>query len=74
MDSSEASETSEAVGYRNQTLSNVIAGAVSAVCSGTASGASVISGFRSSTSNTRSKLTSAVMTSTCTFDSDVMGP
>src|SRR5579864_3644375 len=42
--------------------------------SGTAPGRSSISGLRSSTSNTRSKLTSAVITLTCTLDSDVIGP
>jgi hypothetical protein len=41
--------------------------------SGTASGLSSISGLRSSTSNTRSKLTSAVITVTCTLDSEVIG-
>ena len=38
------------------------------------SAASTIVGSRSSTSSTRSKLTSVVITSTCTFDSDVSGP
>ncbi len=33
-----------------------------------------MSGLRSSTSNTRSKLTSAVITVTCTLDSDMIGP
>ena len=42
--------------------------------SATASGACAISGFRSSTSNTRSKLTSAVITWTCAADSEVIGP
>src|SRR5262249_7758976 len=42
--------------------------------SGTAPGRSSISGLRSSTSNTRSKLTSAVITLTCTLDSEVIGP
>ena len=40
---------------------------------GTAPGFSSISGFRSSTSKTRSKLTSAVITLTWTFDSEVIG-
>ena len=40
----------------------------------TASGASATIGGRSSTSKTRSKDTSAVITSTCTFDSEVSGP
>ena len=39
-----------------------------------ASGFSSIIGGRSSTSKTRSKLTSAVITSTCTLDSAVSGP
>ena len=38
-----------------------------------ASGLSSISGLRSSTSNTRSKLTSAVLTVTWTLDSEVIG-
>ena len=42
--------------------------------SGTASGFSATSGGRSSTSKTRSKLTSAVITSTRTLDSAVSGP
>src|SRR5258706_7207783 len=71
IDSSEASETSDAVGYLNQTWSKSIAGAVWLAGSGTAPGASSMSGFRSSTSKTRSKLTSAVITSTWTLDSDV---
>ena len=42
--------------------------------SATASGFSVISGSRSSTSKTRSKLTSAVITCTWTLLSDAIGP
>ena len=42
--------------------------------SATAPGFSSISGLRSSTSKTRSKLTSAVITSTWTLDSAVIGP
>ena len=37
-------------------------------------GCSATMGLRSSTSKTRSKLTSAVITSTCTLDSAVSGP
>jgi len=44
------------------------------VRSATAPGFSWISGLRSSTSKTRSKLTSAVITSTWTLDSAVIGP
>ena len=40
----------------------------------TAPGFSVISGSRSSTSKTRSKLTSAVITWICTLDRDEIGP
>ena len=39
-----------------------------------APGFSLISGSRSSTSKTRSKLTSAVITWICTLDSDPIGP
>ena len=55
-------------------MAGAAAASRAAARSGTASGFSAISGFRSSTSNTRSKLTSAVITSTCTLDSAVIGP
>ena len=42
--------------------------------SSVAPGASEIIGSRSSTSNTRSKLTNALMMSTRAFDSEVSGP
>ena len=80
IDSSEASDTSLAVGYRNDTSSNSISGARLSVPSEpragrtTASGRSAISGLRSSTSKTRSKLTSAVITLIWTFDSCAIGP
>ena len=63
-------------GSGTTTSSNSMSGAgpawpsAAAARSGTASGCSSISGLRSSTSKTRSKLTSAVITSTCTLDSD----
>src|SRR5262249_2763155 len=74
IDSSEASETSAAVGYLNQTWSNAIDGALWFGGKGTASGASSVSGFGATTSKARSKLTSAVITSTWTLESDVIGP
>ena len=81
IDSSEASDTSDADGYRNDTSSNWISGAACSppspgtrAGSTTASGRSAISGLRSSTSKTRSKLTSAVITLICTLDSDAIGP
>jgi hypothetical protein len=52
----------------------MVASAPSAFGSVVASGLSWMAGGRSSTSKTRSKETSAVMTSTCTFDSAVIGP
>jgi hypothetical protein len=80
IDSSEASDTSDADGYRNDTSSNSICGATSRRPSPgtragrvTAPGRSAISGFRSSTSKTRSKLTSAVITLICTLDSWAIG-
>ncbi len=81
IDSSDASDTSDADGYLNDTSSNSISGAPtapvpSATSRGrtTASGPSVISGLRSSTSKTRSKLTSAVITLIWTLDSWAIGP
>src|SRR5471030_1334466 len=71
-DSREASDTSLAVGYLNDTLRNSTAAEPRASTS--ASGLSSTIGGRSSTSKTRSKLTSAVITSTCTLDSAVSGP
>ena len=70
--SSEASDTSSAVGYEKRTSSNSIerasAGSVAAP------GLSTIIGVMSSTSKTRSNETSALITSTRTFDSAVSGP
>ena len=77
IDSSEASDTSLAVGYRNDTWSNSISGArapAAGAGSTIASGRSAISGFRSSISKTRSKLTSAVITLIWTLDSCAIGP
>ena len=58
IDSREASEVSAAAGYRNQTPWNLMSGAVLSPAplggSATAPGFSAISGFRSSTSNSRS--------------------
>src|SRR5207248_1545147 len=71
-DSRDASETSSALGYPKTTSSNCTTSAPGA--RSTAFGASATIGGRSSTSNTRSNDTSAVMTSTCTFDSEVRGP
>src|SRR5450755_3887213 len=71
-DSSEASETSAAAGYRNCTWSNSMMFAPAG--RSTASGASAIIGGRSSTSKTRSNDTSAVMIETLTFDRAVSGP
>jgi hypothetical protein len=59
-------------GPRGRSGEAAVAGPV--LGSAVAPGRSWISGLRSSTSNTRSKLTSAVITSTCTFDSAVIGP
>src|SRR6266550_133206 len=70
--SSEASDTSAAVGYENRTSWNSIERAP--VGNVAASGASAISGGRSSTSKTRSNETSALITSTRTLDSAVSGP
>ena len=75
--SSEARATSFAAGYRKQTLSNSMSGAAPSLPhvrgSATAPGRSATSGFRSSTSKTRSKLTSAVITCTCTLVSWPIG-
>ena len=70
-DSSEASETSPALGYVKSTSSN----AMEALPRGTstASGSSSIMGSMSSTSKMRSKETRAVMTSRLTFESWVSG-
>src|SRR6266550_3761583 len=70
--SSEASDTSAAVGYENRTSSNSMEREPAR--SATASGPSAISGGRSSTSKTRSNETSALITSTRTLDSAVSGP
>ena len=70
--SSEASDTSFAVGYAKSTWrSSTVLGPPG---TSTASGASWIIGSRSSTSKTRSNDTSAVAMSTLTFDSEVSGP
>jgi len=82
MDSSDASDTSDGGGYRNETCSKAMSAgppgpdplSCPATTSGSAPGLSSISGFRSSTSNTRSKLTSAVITLIWTLDSAVIGP
>src|SRR6185437_5317485 len=78
IDSSEASDISLAAGYRKQTLSNSTGGAnplpFPETGRGIAPDASAISGLRSSTSNTRSKLTSAVRKLTCTLVSALIGP
>ena len=71
-DSSEASEISSAFGYRNETFLNSTRGID--VVSAVAPGLLVTMGAKSSTSNTRSKETSAVMTSIRIFESAVKGP
>src|SRR5918993_4729510 len=70
--SSEASDTSAAVGYEKCTSANSIDRAPGA--SVAAPGLSATIGRMSSTSKTRSKDTSALITSTRTLDSAVSGP
>ena len=70
--SSEARETSSAEGYENDTSSTSTR--TGPAGTGRASGASATSGFRSSTSKTRSKDTSAVRMSTRTLEIAVSGP
>src|SRR4029453_15856981 len=70
--SSEASDTSAAVGYEKCTSSKSIERVPGARA--TAPGLSATIGAMSSTSKTRSKETSALITSTRTFDSAVSGP
>ena len=72
--SSEASDTWLAAGYRNHTPSTSTPGASRVCASGYASGRSAISGSRSRISKTRSKLTSAVRTSTGRLDMVFSGP
>ncbi len=71
-DSSEASETSSLVGYVKLTWSNSIRAGPRG--NAVAPGFSATIGGRSSTSNTRSKETSAVMMSTLMLESAVSGP
>jgi hypothetical protein len=70
--SSDASDTSAALGYRNRTSRNSIRPVPGGT--GVALAGSAIDGCRSSTSKTRSNDTSALITSTRTFDSAVSGP
>ena len=70
--SSDASDTSDALGYRKTTSRNSTVAARAGT--GRASGRSSMPGDRSSTSKTRSKETSALITSIRTLDSDVSGP
>ncbi len=72
VDSRERSETSSADGYEKATSSNWTSTGPSG--NRTGCGACATSGCRSSTSKTRSKDTSAVMTSTRTLDRAVSGP
>ena len=70
--SNDARDISSAFGYEKETFSKVNSGLL--VCSFTAFGASTTIGFKSSTSKTLSKDTSALITSTRTFERAVSGP
>jgi hypothetical protein len=70
--SSDASDTSAALGYRNRTSRNSTRPVPDFI--GRAFAGSAIDGCRSSTSKTRSNDTSALITSTRTFDRAVSGP